>query len=62
MTDVVLACGLAIIRIINDSLGIENRGDLLGRKKQRSVFMGSPKKAPERYITFTWFVFLRGFY
>ena len=42
MTDAVFACGLEIIRIINDSLGIENKGeDLLRRGKELALFMHS---------------------
>lgn len=48
-TDVALACGLAIIRVINDSRGPENRGGrLAGKKGTVCFFMGSAKKAPER--------------
>lgn len=33
MTDAALLCGLEIIRIINDSLGVENKGRrLIGEK------------------------------
>lgn len=33
MTDAMFACGLEIIRIINDSLGIENKGRRLIEEK-----------------------------
>jgi hypothetical protein len=33
MTDAVFVCGLEIIRIINDSLGIENKGRRLIEEK-----------------------------
>lgn len=54
-------CGLEVIRVINDSLGIENKGeDLSGRSKEACSLYVPRKKAPERYTAVPFLLFLRG--
>lgn len=46
MTDATLECGLKVIRIINDSLGIGNKGRrLIGEKKKAGSLYEHMKKA-----------------
>lgn len=63
MTDVALACGSEIIRIINDSLGIENRGRLTGEKETACSLYAQPEEGTGKDISlFTCVLFLSGFY
>ena len=43
-------CGLEVIRVINDSLGIENKGEDLSRRSKEACSLYAPRKKAPREI------------
>lgn len=45
-------CGLEVIRVINDSLGIENKGEDLSGRSTEACSLYAPRKKPPREMDY----------